>query len=256
MDGTEEVSFPLENSRLEAGKSGAFSTTHWSIVQGTGQQDLAKAAIALESLCRIYWYPIYAFVRRRGAAPHDAEDLTQAFFTHLLEKETIKTLDRRKGKFRSFMLAALTNFLNNEWDKQHALKRGGKIQIVSLDETRAEEIYSHEPVDSVTPERMFERRWAFTLVERVLARLKTEYAAGAKRRLFEKLELGLTREVTQEMCAEWAVALEMSDGAVKAALHRFRRRYGKMLREEIAQTVATPEELDEEIRYLCTLMAG
>jgi len=237
-------------------QSGAFSTTHWSIVQGAGQDDSAGAAVALERLCRIYWYPVYAFVRRRGSSQHDAEDLTQGFFAYLLEKESFKKLDRQKGKFRSFMLSALTNFLNNEWDKQQTLKRGGGIQIVSLDETRAEEIYLHEPVDTLTPEKLFERRWAFAVVDRVFARLKQEYATADKLKLFGKLEHGLTREIKQDVCAEWAAALVMSEGAVKAALHRLRRRYGELLCEEIAHTVTTPEELNEEIRHLCEVMAG
>ena len=173
----------------------------------------------------------------------------------MLEQETLKKLDRQKGKFRSFMLAALTNFLNNEWDKRQTLKRGGKVQIVSLDETRAEEMYSHEPVDSLTPEKLFERRWAQAVVERVLARLKQEYVKTSKSKLFETLERGLTREVKQAVLAEWAAGLNMSDGSVKIALHRLRRRYGELLREEIAQTVATPEDLDEEIRHLCAAMA-
>jgi RNA polymerase sigma factor (sigma-70 family) len=256
MDGSEDTSFVVEDSSFGDGKVGAFSTTHWSVVLGAGQNNLTAAAVALERLCRIYWYPIYAFIRRRGSSQHDAEDLTQGFFAHLLEKETLKKVDRQKGKFRSFMLAALTNFLNNEWDKQQTLKRGGKIQIISLDETRAEELYSREPVESLTPEKLFERRWAFTLVERVLARLKQEYATANKLKLFEKLERGLTREVTQDVCAGWAAALVMSEGAVKVALHRLRRRYGELLRGEIAHTVATPEELDEEIRHLCASISN
>jgi RNA polymerase sigma-70 factor (ECF subfamily) len=174
----------------------------------------------------------------------------------LVEQLTLKKLDRQKGKFRSFILAALTNFLNNEWDKRRTLKRGGKVQIVSLDETRAEEMYSHEPVDSWTPEKLFERRWASAVVERVFARLKLEYATAKKSKLFEKLEPGLTREVKQDALAEWAAALAISESAVKIALHRLRRRYGELLREEIAQTVATPDELDEEIRHLCAVMAS
>ena len=237
-------------------QSGAFSTTHWSIVQGAGQVDPAGPAVALERLCRIYWYPVYAFIRRRGSSQHDAEDSTQGFFAHLLEKESFKKLDRQKGKFRSFILAALTNFLNNEWDKQQTLKRGGKIQIISLDETRAEELYTHEPVDALTPEKLFERRWAFAVVERVWARLKQEYATADKLKLFETLEHGLTREVTQDVCAGWAAALAMNEGAVKVALHRLRRRYGELLREEIGQTVTPPEELNDEIRHLCAVMAG
>lgn len=256
MADSEDTSIVAEDSSFGGGQVSAFSTTHWSVVIGAGQNDLAVAAVALERLCRTYWYPVYAFIRRRGSSQHDAEDSTQGFFAHLLEKETLKKVDRQKGKFRSFMLAALTNFLNNERDKQQTLKRGGKIQIISLDETRAEELYSREPVESLTPEKLFERRWAFTLVERVFARLKQEYAAAEKAKLFATLERGLTCEVTQNVCAEWADALGMSEGAVKVALHRLRRRYGELLRGEVAQTVGTPEELDEEIRQLCAAITS
>jgi RNA polymerase sigma-70 factor (ECF subfamily) len=256
MQHLEDISLETGDFRFPKREAGAFSTTHWSVVLGAGQNDLAQATVALERLCRTYWYPIYAFIRRRGSSPHDAEDLTQGFFAQLLEKKTLKKVDRQKGKFRTFMLAALTNFLNNEWDKQQTLKRGGKRQIISLDETRAEELYSREPVESLTPEKLFERRWASTVVERVLARLKQEYATADKLKLFEKLEHGLTGEVTQDVCAGWAAALAMSEGAVKVALHRLRRRYGELLRGEIAHTVATPEELDEEIRHLCAAMAN
>jgi RNA polymerase sigma-70 factor (ECF subfamily) len=240
----------------DAKEISAFSTTHWSIVLGAGQDNPAGAAVALERLCRIYWFPVYAFVRGRGSSHHDAEDLTQAFFTYLLEKEALKKLDPQKGKFRSFMLAALTNFLNNEWDKRQTLKRGGKIQIISLDETRAEELYSHEPVELLTPEKLFERRWAFAVVERVFARLKQEYAKTDKLKLFETLEHGLTREITQDVCAGSAASLAMNEGAVKVALHRLRRRYGELLREEIGQTVTIPEELNDEIRHLCAAIAN
>ena len=256
MDDSEDTSFVTESSGFAEGKVSAFSTTHWSIVEGAGQDNPALAAVALERLCRIYWFPIYAFIRRRGSSQHDAEDSTQGFFAHLLEKESIKKVDRQKGKFRSFMLAALTNFLNNEWDKQRALKRGGKIQIVSLDETRAEDLYIHEPAESLTPEQLFERHWAFAVVERVFDRLKQEYAMADKVNLFEQLQHGLTREMTQEICAEWATSLSVTEGALKIALHRLRRRYGELLRDEIAHTVATPEELHDEIRHLCAVMAS
>ena len=188
-------------------QSGAFSTTHWSIVQGAGQDYPAVAAVALERLCSIYWSPVYAFIRRRGSDPHEAEDLTQAFFAHLLEKEALKKVSRQKGKFRSFLLASVANFLTNEWDKRQTLKRGGQNQIISLDEMAAEELYSHEPDASLTPENLFERRWAFTLMDQVLARLKEEYLAANKAKLFAKLEPGLTGEINPGLYAEWAAAL-------------------------------------------------
>ena len=256
MDRSEEKLSAAEDFPFANPKAGAFLTTHWSVVLGAGQRDLARATAALERLCRIYWYPIYAFVRRRGSDQHEAEDLTQAFFAFLLEKDTLKKVDRQKGKFRTFLLAALTNFLNNEWDKRQTLKRGGQRQIISLDDAAAEGLYLREPTDSLTPEKLFERRWASALIEQVLALLKLEYAAGSKAGLFAKLEPALTGEVGTGVYAGWAAALGTSEGAVKVALHRMRRRFGELLRSEIAHTVSSPEEIDEEIRYLFAAIAN
>jgi len=255
MDRSEEKFSAAEDVPFANHKVGAFSTTHWSVVQGAGQSDLAGVTAALERLCRTYWYPIYAFVRRRGSDPHEAEDLTQAFFAFLLEKDTLKKVDRQKGKFRTFLLAALTNFLNNEWDKRQTLKRGGQFQIISLDEAAAEGLYLREPTDSLTPEKLFERRWASTVVEQVLARLKQEYVEGGKADLFAKLESALTGEVGTGVYAEWAAALGASEGAVKVALHRMRRRFGELLRSEVAHTVSGSEQIDDEIRHLFAAIA-
>jgi RNA polymerase sigma factor (sigma-70 family) len=227
-----------------------WTTTHWSVVLAAGGGDDPRAAVALEQLCRDYWYPIYAFIRRRGSDPHSAEDLTQSFFACLLEKEMLKHVDRQKGKFRSFLLAALTNFLANEWDKRQTLKRGGGRQILSLDEMEAEELYQHEPMDSVTPEKLFERSWAFTLLEQALGRLKEEYTSAGHAELFAKLEPELAREVAPGWHCAMAAQMSMSEGAVKVALHRLRRRFGELLRSEIAHTVCGPEEVDEEVRNL------
>jgi RNA polymerase sigma-70 factor (ECF subfamily) len=250
MGQSEDNSFMAESISSTNGKGKDFTTTNWSVVLAAGQDNFERATVALERLCRKYWYPVYAFIRRRGSDWHQAEDLTQAFFTHLLEKETLKKVNRQKGKFRSFLLAAATNFLTNEWDKRQTLKRGGQNQIISLDEMAAEELYSHEPDGLLTPEKLFERRWALTLVDQVLARLKEEYVAADKAKLFAKLEPGLTNEINPGLYAEWAVALDMSEGAVRVAVHRFRRRFGELLRSEIAHTVTTPAEVDEEIRHL------
>jgi RNA polymerase sigma-70 factor (ECF subfamily) len=220
----------------------------------TSGSSLAREA--LEQLCRAYWYPLYAFVRRRGVGPHEAEDLTQAFFAHLLETEALKTVAREKGRFRSFLLSALTNFLNNEWDKQRTLKRGGQCQLISWDDVQAEELYRREPVDRVTPERLFERRWAVTMVDQVLSRLKQEYRTKGKLDLFEMLQPHLTQEATPGFYAAAAARLTMTDGAVKVALHRLRRRFGELLRSQIAHTVASPEQVDEEIRYLFAVIAS
>jgi len=238
------------DSGFPRSRAAVFDTTHWSQVITAGQTGMSNAAAALEELCRKYWPPIYAFVRRRGSDPHEAEDLTQAFFVHLLEHEGIKKAERAKGKFRTFLLASLTNFLNNEWDKSQTLKRGGQRQIVSLDEEAAEERYRSERVDLLTPERIFERRWAQTLVERALTQLKGEYDSREKGALFATLEPGLTGETPAGVCAEWAAVLGMGEGAVRVALHRMRRRFGELLRGEIAKTVVSPAEVEEEIRLL------
>jgi RNA polymerase sigma-70 factor (ECF subfamily) len=233
-----------------------FTTTNWSVVLEAGQTDCDRAARALEELCVRYWYPVYGYVRRRGSTPHEAKDLTQAFFVHLLQNETLKKIDRQKGKFRSFLLTATTNFLANEWDKRQSLKRGGQHQIISIDDTEAEELYRQEPSAALSPENLYDRRWAFTLLNTILTRLKEEYAATNKAELFAKLEPGLVDEVNPGLYAEWAAALNMSEGAVRVAVHRLRRRFGELLRGEIARTVATPAEVDEEIRHLFAAIAN
>ena len=243
-------SFATDVSSFAAGKPNAFSTTHWSLVLTAGSGDGTRAAAALERLCGKYWYPLFAFIRRTGFDFHEAEDLTQAFFAHLFEKDRLKQVDRQKGKFRSFLLAALTNFLNNEWDKRQAWKRGGRCQVISLDQTDAEERYRLEPVDSLTPEKLFERRWTLILLEQVLAQLKQECVSSGKAELFSKLEPLITGEITPGQYAQLALALKMREEAVRMALSRTRRRFGELLRNEIAQTVLTPADVDDEIRHL------
>ncbi len=227
-----------------------FTTTHWSLVLNAATQDLEKAASALQRLCTIYWYPIYAFVRRRGSDYHEAEDLTQAFFTHLLEREMLKKVQRDKGTFRSFLLASLTNFLNNEWDKRRTLKRGGNHQFISLEEMTAETLYSSEPAGDLTPEKLFDRRWAALLVEKVMLALRDEYQAANHAALLARLEPMLTQDVTPGLYAQLAAEFGMNEGTVKVALHRLRRRFGELLRREVAHTVADEAAIDEEIRYL------
>lgn len=227
-----------------------FTTTHWSVVLEAGRTDSGRALVALERLCQDYWYPLYAFIRRRGHSREDAEDLTQSFFAFLMERKAIKSVDREKGRFRTFLLAALTNFLNNELDRRHAAKRGGRHEVVSWDEAEAEDRYRLEPVDRLTPEKLFERRWAFTVVEQVLARLQQEYEESGRLGVFEALQPFLTGEVGPTTHAELAAALKSNEGAVKVALHRLRRRFGECLRRQIAETVAQPEEVEEEIRHL------
>src|ERR1017187_1595919 len=244
-----ENSSTTENLRSPRQNAHAFPTTQWSVVLGAGADNEAVAAAALERLCSRYWQPVYVFVRWRGSNPHEAEDLTQTFFAFLLEKETLKKVDKEKGKFRSFLLAALTNFLANQWDKRKALKRGGQRQIISLDDT-AEIAFNKELLDHQSPDKIFERQWAMTMVANVLARLKKEYVEGGKELLFAKLEPELTRESSTKLYSVWADELGLSENALQVALHRLRRRFGELLRSEIAHTLSSPEEVHDEIRHL------
>lgn len=227
-----------------------FFTTHWTMVLHAGQGDAPHAQEALAQLCRTYWYPLYAYVRRRGYSPEDAEDLTQGFFARLLELNSLADVRREKGKFRSFLLASLQHFLANEWDRARAAKRGGGQPIVSLDDSQAEARFRLEPVDEMTADKMFERRWALALLDQVLARLREEHAGADKSALYEALKPTLTGARESAPYAELAGRLGLSEAAVKVAVHRLRRRYRELLREEIARTVAAPEEVDDEIRHL------
>lgn len=227
-----------------------FATTHWSVVLTAQRSDSTRAHAALSHLCQTYWYPLYAFVRRQGHGAHDAQDLTQEFFVRLLEKNYLAIVVRERGKFRSFLLASLKHFLANEWNRAQAAKRGGGLVIASLNETDAEGRYQLDPADTVTAEKIFERRWATTLLDQVVSRLRDEYGRAEKAKLYEELKHCLTVESRAVPYAELAVRLNMSEGAVKVAVHRLRARYREVLREEIAQTVSSPEEVEEELRHL------
>ena len=196
---------------------GRFMTTHWSLVLAAADADDARGREALAKLCQVYWYPLYAFVRRQGHGPHDAQDLTQEFFTRLLEKDYLGDVDRAKGKFRSFLLAALKHFLSKEWARAKTLKRGGGQTLVPLDALLAEDRYRREPEDNATPERLFERRWALTLLDQVLTRLSEEYDMTGKRAMFEQLQGCLTGDSDLLPYAELAARLGMTEGAVKVA---------------------------------------
>lgn len=238
-------------SRHEGRDAAGFAATRWTLVLAAGGgRSSSRAAAALAELCRAYWYPLYAYVRRRGFDAHDAEDLTQAFFLRLLEKECLADVDRRKGRFRAFLLASLKHFLSNRRDQARAKKRGGGRRVLSLDAMKAESRYRLEPADLLTPERLFERRWALAVLEQVLARLQAEQRAEGKTDLFDRLKPFLAAGRSAGGYAETARDLGMTAGAVKTAVHRLRRRYRRLLRDEIAQTVASPEQIDEEIRYL------
>jgi len=213
------------------------------------------AGDALAQLCRTYWYPLYAFVRRRGYPAHDAQDLTQDFFARLLEKTSLKSVDRAKGQFRSFLLASLKHFLDNEWDQARTQKRGGQCEFFPWDEFTGEKRYYQEPCHEMTADKIFDRRWALTVLEKVLDGLRGEYAAAGKGALFEAFEVFLSGEPAPMSYADLGDKLGMSEGAVRVAVHRLRRRYGELLRLEIAHTVASSKEIDEEIRHLIAALA-
>ncbi len=234
----------------------AFVTTHWSLVVSAGRNDTPDARNALEKLCRAYWFPIYAFVRRQGHGPHDAQDLTQDFFARLLEKNYLAGVNPAKGRFRSFLLASLKHFLANEWDKARAQKRGGGQILIPIDIAAAESSGGLDPADHLTAERVFERRWALTLLEQVLRRLRADYVRDGRENLFEQLKPTLTEASRTVGYAEIATRLGTTEGAVKVAVHRLRQRYREVLRAEIADTVASPGEVEDEIRNLFAALAG
>ncbi len=233
-----------------------FLTTHWSQVLAAGRSDTTSASTALATLCATYWYPLYAYVRRRGYGPEDAQDLTQEFFARLLEQKWLGQADRERGRFRTFLLTAMSHFLANEWDKANARKRGGAVQIVPLQLDSAETRYGQEPADAFTPEQAYERRWAVTLLEHVLAQLQKEYVKEGKAELFEALKPSLLGEGDHQPYAELAVKVRVSEGALKVAVHRLRKRYRQFLRAEIADTVASSSEVEEEMHHLFKALAG
>jgi RNA polymerase sigma-70 factor (ECF subfamily) len=247
--GDSSSSSPLPDDRLEDRRRG-FCTTHWSLVLAAGDTQSPHAKEALEKLCHTYWYPLYAYVRRKGYQPHDAHDLTQEFFARLLARNYLSVADRNRGKFRSFLLGSLEHFLAREWTKGHAQKRGGGQAVLSLDGAEAENRYLLEPAHELTPDKIFDRRWATTLLDQAMARLHQECTDSGKGELFARVESSLSGQKGATSNAEIAVALHKSEGAIKVAVHRLRQRYGELVRAEIAQTVTTPEEADEELRYL------
>jgi RNA polymerase sigma-70 factor (ECF subfamily) len=234
----------------------AFVTTHWSLVVSAGSTETTQARSALEKLCRAYWFPIYAFVRRQEHNPHDAQDLTQEFFARLLEKNQIAGADRNRGRFRSFLLASVKHFLANEWHKARAQKRGSGQVPIPIDASAAESKCGIDPADTLTAEKIYERRWALTLLDQVLHRLRDEYTRDGKENLFEQLKPTLTEASRSVRYADIAAQLGASEGAVKVAVHRLRQRYREVLRDEIADTVASPGEVEDEIRNLFAALAG
>jgi RNA polymerase sigma factor (sigma-70 family) len=239
----------------QAGVAAApFGTTCWSLVLSAGASTSPESQEALATLCQLYWYPIYVYVRRRGYRPDEAEELTQAFFARVLEKKTIRDADPARGRFRSYLLGALKQFLANEWDRQHAQKRGGRKMLVSLDEAEAR--YSREPAHEQSPERLFDRRWAADILERVFTTLREEYQDDSRQRLFDRLKQCLAGVESDESFRQIGAQLGMTESAVKSAAHRLRRRYRELLRDQIARTVDGPEAVDQEIRDLFDAARG
>lgn len=227
-----------------------FATTRWSVVLRAGVAPSPQSSEALETLCRTYWPPLYAFVRRRGYDVHEAQDMVQEFIARLLERQDLGTVDPSKGKFRSFLLASMSHFLANEWNRSQRQKRGGGKIIFSLDQALAEGVAGVEPASPTTPEREFERRWAETVIQRALERLRSEWERRYQARHFDDLKVFLLEERGASPFAGVASQLGITESALKSIVHRLRKRYRELFREEIAQTVDDPKEVDAEIRHL------
>lgn len=231
-----------------------FATTHWSVVLAVGAAQTTHAQQALGRLCQSYWYPLYAYVRRRGWKPEDAEDLTQEFFARLLRKESLRHIRKEGGRFRSFLLKSFNRFLTDEWRQARALKRGAG-KIISLDMATAESRFQTESADVRTPETLYHRSWALALLGRTFNRLREEYSRNGKGPLFEELKFCLTGERTEIPYAELATRLKMSESNVKTLVHRLRKRYRELLRDEVAQIVSSTEDIEEELRALFRALA-
>jgi RNA polymerase sigma factor (sigma-70 family) len=231
----------------------AFTTTHWSVVLAA-QGPTPAAQAALEKLCRTYWWPVYSFIRRQGAGPEEAQDLTQSFFALVLERRDLDNVRPEKGRLRSFFLASVKHFLSKARRHAKAVKRGGGRQLVSLEELLARDQAHIEPAHTLTADRIYERRWALTLLEQVLVRLEEEYRDTGSGALFERLKQLLADESDRPLHAEIAHELGMTEHAVKQAFYRLRQRYGMLLREEIANTVAAPADVEDELRHFITVL--
>jgi RNA polymerase sigma-70 factor (ECF subfamily) len=234
----------------------AFPTTHWSVVLSAGEGSLPNAQAALERLCRAYWYPLYVYVRRHGRSVEEAQDLTQEFFARLLQKKYLRHADPARGRFRSFLLTALKRFLVNDWEKGRAARRGAGQPSISWDQREMETRFLVEPADQCTPEKAFEKRWAVTVLKHVLEQLRDEFTASGKAERFERLKILLWGEKGSPPYARVAAELDLTEAALKVAVHRLRERYRELLRAEVAHTVARPEEVDDELRHLIAVISG
>jgi RNA polymerase sigma-70 factor (ECF subfamily) len=247
--------FEVERDKTPAGAA-EFANTHWSVVlSAANKQNPAHALESLEKLCQVYWHPLYFYARRQGESPHDAQDLTQEFFARLLQNDLLDSVSRGKGRFRSFLLAAFKHFLSNERDKARAQKRGGGEIPVPIDIRNAETHYGFEPIEKMTAEKVFERRWAMTLLEQTAARLREEYERDGKSQLFEQLKITLTEPRGAIAYAELGRRLHLSEGAIKVAVHRLRLRYRAVLRAEVANTVTDPAEVEDEVRQIFRVLS-
>jgi DNA-directed RNA polymerase specialized sigma24 family protein len=240
---------------VTSGQSTWFTTTHWSIVLNAQDTASPLAAAALEKLCRVYWYPLYVYVRRQGEDEESAKDLTQGFFARLLEKHYVAQVQREKGKFRCFLLGSLKHYLADERDKARAQKRGGGQTLVSLDDSTGEGRYRLEPVETMDAEKLFERRWALTLLDQARARLRAEYLESGKASLYDRLKAFEAGDKNAPPYAEVAADLGLSESGVKSAVFRLRQRYRELVREEVANTVDSPVAVDGEIRYLISVIS-
>jgi RNA polymerase sigma factor (sigma-70 family) len=247
---------PLREQQTRNSDGQWFATTHWSVVLLAAQNSAPEAPEALEKLCASYWYPLYAYVRRTGRNVEDAQDLTQEFFARLLEKQYLGLATPERGRFRTFLLSSLKNFLANDWKRSQRQKRGGGMAVMSIDAASGENLYAAEPVDPVDPEVLYERRWASTLLDRSLQRLREENCAAERTSLFDELKTFVWGERSDASYREIAAHLDLTEGAVKVAVHRLRRRFRELLRAEIANTVADEQEIDEELRHLIAVIAG
>ncbi len=233
-----------------------FATTHWSVVVTAGLGPTQESHAALATLCEDYWYPLYAYLRRRGYQPAEAQDLTQGFLTQVIEKSTVQAADPSRGRFRSFLLASLNHFMAHQWRHDQAQKRGGATHTLSLDMDEGERRYDLEPADPLTPEKIYQRRWAMTLLDKAVEALRSDYEQAGKLPIFDTLKIYLGGQDSTVPYREIADQLDLTEGAVKVAVHRLRRRCRECLRREIAQTVASTDDIDEELRLLFLAVQG
>jgi RNA polymerase sigma-70 factor (ECF subfamily) len=230
--------------------TGTFATTHWSVVLNARSEDSSQALVAIEKLARAYWYPLYAYIRRKGHDAHTAEDLTQEFFARVISRNFFARVDRTKGRFRSWLLGAMNHFLAHEWEKARAQKRGGGATLIPLDEAQANERYERHLAVETAPEKFFDQQWALTMLERAATRLRATYLAEGRPEMYDRLKPFVSAGSPAPSYAEAALQLSLTESALKSAVHRLRQRFHEFVREEVAQTVCTPSDLDDELRYL------